>query len=160
MEAEPDRFVTRNRSFGNIANTLGFAGFGKSTDHIHDVTGIACEQGFDAAIVQAALGPAINACAGGLNNDPLMQGIRIKIAADSDANDHFVTAERHLFELEDRLINRQAIARFDVDDLDHAVAFGLKHIFHLHGFDHRQFLAALDVLSGFNRQRHQQSRHW
>ena len=159
MEAEPDRFVARYGAFGNITDALGLAGLRQLVDHRHDVAGVPGEQGFDTAFCQPFLGPAINADTHRLIDDPDLQSFGLETTGDGDFDDHFMTAERHLFEFDDGLIDGQAVARFGVDRFDHAVPFGAQHIFHLHGFDDGQFLSAFDFLSGGHGQRHQQPRH-
>src|SRR3546814_2713566 len=46
-----------------------------------------------------------------------------------------------LLELQDGLVDGEALARSGVDLGHPAVAPGAQHVLHLHGFDHRQFLA-------------------
>lgn len=59
----------------------------------------------------------------------------------------FGTPLETLLEGDDRLIDRQALARRCQQLFHHAIAFGLEHIFHFHGFNLGQDFTRLDFLS-------------
>src|SRR5581483_2040300 len=60
---------------------------------------------------------------------------------------------------EDQRIDRQRRAGRRMNLLHSAVALGAQHVLHLHGFDHRERLAGLDLLPFDHRDRDHQPRH-
>src|SRR5690348_14232585 len=63
------------------------------------------------------------------------------------------------FEFEDELIDRKAVAWLGGDARNPAVALGAQYVLHLHRLDDGQRLARFDVLTGFDGNRHQKTRH-
>lgn len=71
------------------------------------------------------------------------------------AGHHLAHPHVPLLELDDRLVDRQAGSGRSMDLGHRPVPLGAQHILHLHRLDHANFLAGLDLVALFDRQRDQ-----